>query len=98
MYIDRKKRGDYMSQSMVNFRMDSELKKNLEKTCKEMGLTLTSAFTIFATKVTKEQRIPFSLEVDPFYSKENMERLSRSIEEVKLGKKELKKHDLIEDN
>lgn len=57
-----------MAQVMVNFRMDEELKKNMERTCKEMGLTLTSAFTMFAAKVTKEQRIPFEIVADPIYS------------------------------
>ena len=35
----------------VNFRMDAELKKGLEEVCSEMGLNLTTAFTIFAKKV-----------------------------------------------
>lgn len=42
-----------MAQAMVNFRMDEDLKKNMEKVCKEMGLSMTSAFTIFATKVSR---------------------------------------------
>lgn len=67
-----------MAQAMVNFRMDEELKKNMEKTCKEMGLSMTAAFTIFATKVCREKRIPFEVSADPFYSEENMERLRKS--------------------
>ena len=60
-----------MAQAMVNFRMDEELKKNMEETCKKMGLTMTAAFTMFATKVTNEQRIPFEIVADPFYSEAN---------------------------
>ena len=60
-----------MSQSMVNFRMDSDLKKNMEETCKKMGLTMSAAFTMFATKVTNEQRISFEIVADPFYSSSN---------------------------
>lgn len=67
-----------MAQAMVNFRMDEELKKNMEKTCKEMGLSMTAAFTIFATKVCREKKIPFEVSADPFYSEENMERLRKS--------------------
>ena len=44
-----------MAQALVNFRMDEELKNEMEQTCKKMGLTMTSAFTIFAKKVTQEQ-------------------------------------------
>lgn len=50
-----------MAQTMVNFRMDEDLKKSMEHICKEMGLSLTAAFTIFAIKVTKEKKIPFEL-------------------------------------
>ena len=74
-----------MAQSMVNFRMDEELKKNMEQTCKEIGLSMTSAFTVFATKVAREKRIPFELSVDPFYSEVNQERLSRAITRLESG-------------
>ena len=46
-----------MAQAMVNFRMDKELKANMEQACKEMGLSMTTAFTIFANKVTKEKKL-----------------------------------------
>ena len=85
-----------MAQAMVNFRMDEELKKNMEKTCKKMGLTMTAAFTMFATKVTNEQRIPFEIVADPFYSETNMKRLRESIAAVESGEASLKEHDLIE--
>lgn len=54
-----------MSQATVSFRMDSKLKKNMDETCKKMGLTMTSAFTIFANKVVNEQRIPFEINTKP---------------------------------
>lgn len=71
-----------MAQAMVNFRMDEALKERMEKTCKEMGLTVTAAYTMFATKVTREQRIPFEITADPFYSDENMERLRKNAAEM----------------
>ena len=66
-----------MAQSLaaVNFRMDQDLKNNMEALCKEMGLSMTAAFTIFAKKVCRERRIPFEISADPFYSDENMARL-----------------------
>jgi len=62
--------------------MDSDLKKNMEKACRELGLTPTAAFTIFATKVAREKRIPFEVAVDPFYSEQNMNRLKKSIAQM----------------
>lgn len=76
---------DSMTQAMVNFRMDAELKKKMEQACKDMGMSMTTAFTIFATKVAREQRIPFEINVDPFYSEANMERLERSIQKMERG-------------
>lgn len=84
-----------MAQAMVNFRMDADLKKDMETTCKEMGLTTTAAYTLFAKKVIQEQRIPFEIVADPFYSAQNMERLNRAIADIKAGRN-MSEHELIE--
>ena len=86
-----------MAQTMVSFRMDEQLKKNMEDTCKRMGITMTAAFTMFATKVTREQRIPFEITADPFYSEANMKRLAKNIEGIENGTIRLTEHELIED-
>ena len=85
-----------MAQTMVNFRMDAELKKGMEQACREMGLSITAAFTIFAVKVSREKRIPFEVSVDPFYSEANMYRLRKAIADVESGKTRLTEHELIE--
>ena len=54
-----------MAQVMVNFRIDEDIKKAMEQACREMGLSMTTAFTIFATKVGKEKRIPFEITAEP---------------------------------
>lgn len=86
-----------MAQTMVNFRMDEELKKNMEQTCKEMGITMTAAFTMFATKVSREKRIPFEITADPFYSESNMRYLNSVISDIETGKAKLQEHELIEE-
>lgn len=37
---------------------------------------------MFATKVTREQRIPFEVNADPFFSEENMDRLRRNMAQM----------------
>lgn len=86
-----------MAQALVNFRMDENLKKDMEDTCRDLGMNMTTAFTIFAKKMTREKRIPFEVSVDSFYSDSNMEHLKKIISEIDSGKAKLKKHDLIED-
>ena len=85
-----------MAQAMVNFRMDEELKTGMEQVCKEMGLSMTAAFTIFATKVNRERRIPFEVAADPFYAEANLERLRKAIADIEAGK--VTRHALIENN
>lgn len=86
-----------MSQTMINFRMDKELKQDMEEICADMGLSLTTAFTLFAKKVTKERKIPFEITADPFYSKSNLDYLNQVISDIETGKAKLVEHDLIEE-
>ena len=86
-----------MAQAMINFRMDEELKKSMEETCKDLGLSMTTAFTIFAKKMTREKRIPFDVSVDPFYSESNMSYLKKVVEDIESGKAVLVEHELLED-
>lgn len=85
-----------MAQVMVNFRMDADLKKKMDETCKAMGMTATTAYTIFATKVTQNHRIPFEIVADPFFSDANITRLKKAIADVEQGKATLKEHELTE--
>ncbi len=82
-----------MAQTLVNIRMDEELKKSMEQICQELGMTMTTAFTIFAKKMSREKRIPFEVSVDPFYSESNMAHLRRGLEAINAGKGV--EHDII---
>ena len=73
-----------MAQVMVNFRMDEKLKKSMEQVCREMGMGMTTAFTIFAAKVSKERRIPFEVAAEPMPNADTLE----AIEEVRQMKKD----------
>ena len=83
-----------MAQTLVNIRMDEELKKKMEQTCQELGMNMTTAITIFAKKMTREKRIPFEVSVDPFYSESTMEHWRRGVEVLNAGKGV--EHDIIE--
>lgn len=85
-----------MAQAMVSFRMDADLKRGMEDTCRRMGLTMTGAFTMFAAMVNRTQSIPFKVEADPFYSEENMNELRRRIADIRSGKAKMVEHELIE--
>lgn len=61
-----------MAQTLVNIRMDEELKKNMDEICKELGITMSAAFNMFAKKMTREKRIPFDVSISDI-KKENSE-------------------------
>ena len=71
-----------MEKTVVNFRIDKTTKKEMEEICEDIGISIGTAFNIFAKKLIRERRIPFELDSDPFYRKENIERLKKSIEQM----------------
>lgn len=50
-----------MASTNVNIRMDSDLKKQFEQFCSDMGMSMTTAFNPFAKKTVREYRIPFEI-------------------------------------
>ena len=87
-----------MSQTMVNFRMDTDDKVSLEALCEKLGLTLSTAFKIFAKKMIREQRIPFDVSIDNFYSESNIRYLEKVVAEIDSGSAPLSAHSLIEED
>ena len=81
----------------VNFKLDADVKKSMEKACSELGLSMSAAFTIFAKKVGREKRIPFEVSVDPFYSESNTRYLEKKMEDYKAGRLQLAEHELVEE-
>lgn len=71
-----------MSQTTVSIRMDDDLKRNFDHICNELGMSMSTAVTMLAKKMTREQRLPFELSVDPFYAEQNMERLRKSVAQM----------------
>ena len=86
-----------MAQVLVNFRLEEEDKKGMEEVCRDLGMSMSTAFTIFAKKMRRERRIPFEVSIDPFYSDSNISYLNKVLSEIDSGKAKLAEHTLIED-
>lgn len=85
-----------MAQTNVNIRMDEELKRQFDAFCSEVGMTMTTAFCIFAKATVRERKIPFEISAgDPFYSPANLAHLKRGIAALDAGQGV--EHELIED-
>ena len=76
--------------SNINIRMEKPLKDELEGIFHEMGLTMTTAFHMFARQVVQLREIPFKITAkseknDSFYSEANMRVLRKSIAQAERG-------------
>ena len=80
----------------VNFKLDSDIKKSMEEACSEMGLTMSTAFTIYAKKVGRERRIPFEITADaaspdreyffPQTEAQLLSRIDRALQQIEDGR------------
>lgn len=83
-----------MATTSITIRMDEQLKKQAELLFEDMGLNMTTAFTLFTKAVVRQNKIPFEITADPFYSEENQRHLKRAIADLETGKGQF--HELIE--
>ena len=58
---------------------------------------MTTAFCIFAKKTVREQKIPFEISNDAFYSESNIKYLETVIDDIETGRAKLEEHELIEE-
>ena len=86
-----------MALSTISAKVDSEDKKEFERFCEDVGMNVSVCINMFIKQVTRYHKLPFEVSSDPFYSKQNMERIRKSIEDVKNGKASLTEHELIEE-
>ena len=77
-----------MENTNINIRMDSELKQEFEHFCADMGMSMTTAFTIFAKKAVREYRIPFEIgaEVPNAETKAALQEVWKMKENPAIGK------------
>ena len=79
-----------MPQTTFSVRMDTEVKRQFDNFCANVGMNTTTAFNMFVRAVLREKRLPFDVttEIDPFYSEGNLAHLRRGISALNSGKDE----------
>ncbi|WP_037364479.1 type II toxin-antitoxin system RelB/DinJ family antitoxin [Selenomonas ruminantium] len=50
-----------MAQTTISIRMDDQLKHQFEDFCGAIGMSMTTAFNVFAKAAVREQKIPFEI-------------------------------------
>ena len=71
--------------AQISLRIDDDIKKSAEQVCADIGISMSTAITIYLKKLGRETRIPFELSADPFYSDDNMARLKKSIAQMETN-------------
>lgn len=85
-----------MSQMNLSVRVDEKDKKKFENFCNETGMNVSVAINMFIKTVLREQRLPFEIKVDKFYSEKNMKYIEKVIQDIESGKAKLEEHELVE--
>jgi DNA-damage-inducible protein J len=84
-----------MGTTSITIQIDTTLKEQAEKLFENMGMNMTTAFTIFTKTAVRKGRLPFEIEADPFYSEANQARLRAGIAAFESGIG-ISEHELIE--
>jgi len=71
-----------MANASMNIRMDSEIKKQAQDLFAQFGLDMTTAVNMFLRQSIRQQGIPFNLQLDPFYSEKNQQRLMQAADRM----------------
>ena len=76
-----------MAQTSINIRMDENLKANFSRFCENVGMSMSTAFNMFAKDTVKNQALSFEVttkkrEKDPFWSETNQTYLRDSVAEI----------------
>ncbi|MGX8706786.1 MAG: type II toxin-antitoxin system RelB/DinJ family antitoxin [bacterium] len=80
---------------IVPILVDEGVKQQAEELFEEMGLNMSSAVTLFLKAVIRENRIPFEIKADPFYSAKNQARLRAAAADMD-ARRNVAAHELIE--
>ena len=72
-----------MAQTTVSIRIDDNLKKQTDFLLEEFGMNFSTAVTVFAKAVVRENRIPFAIES---YERNYNEETRQAIEDANNGR------------
>ena len=79
--------------AQVNIRIDDALKEQGEKLFAALGMSFSTAISVFISQSVREGGLPFAVttKTDPFFSESNMAVLRASISDMKAGRGVIRK-------
>lgn len=74
-----------MAQANISIRLNSDLKRNFDDLCNELGFNMSTAITMFIKAAVREQGIPFALSLND-YNKETQKVIKDANKGIGLSK------------
>ena len=72
-----------MANVNLNIRLDEELKNEFSKVCESMGMSMSTAFNVFAKAVVNDNGIPFKVKgSNPVAEFDNMDDFKNFVSEI----------------
>ncbi|MEG1825458.1 MAG: type II toxin-antitoxin system RelB/DinJ family antitoxin, partial [Cloacibacillus sp.] len=82
-----------MPLATMSIRVEEDTKREIESFCADVGMNPSTAVNLFFKAMLRENRLPFEISRDPFYSETNMRHLRESVAQMNAGK--ITRHELI---
>ncbi|MBR4519202.1 MAG: type II toxin-antitoxin system RelB/DinJ family antitoxin [Victivallales bacterium] len=88
-----------MGTSLLNVRLDTELKKNAEMLFTDLGLSMSTAINLFLRQSVRNQAIPFRIARQPAFNETTLEamREARQLAQDSNAKTYDNVHDLFQE-
>ena len=67
----------------ISLRMDDTLKKQFDAVCTELGMSMSTAFTIFAKATVRRQGLPFDVVIGESADVQTIRRLQEAQEQAR---------------
>lgn len=87
-----------IAQANLSVKLNENDKKNFELFCNQTGMNSSVAINMFIKTVLRENKLPFEIKSDPFYSESNMKYHEKVISEINAGKARFEEHQIVEDD
>lgn len=69
-----------MAKAGFSIRMDNDLKREFGAFCENVGMTMSTAFVVFAKTVVREKRFPFEITTESIRRKQPIDNRSEMLE------------------
>lgn len=86
-----------MTTANVQIRMDADLKRETEKAFKSMGLTMSSAVTLFCRQVINQGRIPFDIVMPRHHAESFNKETRKAMDDTLEGKNLSRRFDTVDE-